>query len=194
MRHATNLHVITPEETQQTFDISELFKIQRELDKKIGYKGNDKLDMMFRALMVEIGEAWNETRAFKMWSTGFGTPKEGLLEELVDGFHFLMNIIIELDRHTLKRRLVSGFSEQYIMKKNVSNINKLFEWYMEDILCAKRAWCQYRNLSVTLTHLHKAFGIFFRLCYLYGYKFEDIVRAYKKKNEENFERQANGRR
>lgn len=192
MRHATNLHVITPEETQQTFDISELFKIQRELDKKIGYKGNDKLDMMFRALMVEIGEAWNETRAFKMWSTGFGTPKEGLLEELVDGFHFLMNIIIELDRHTLKRRLVSGFSEQYIMKKNVSNINKLFEWYMEDILCAKRAWCQYRNLSVTLTHLHKAFGIFFRLCYLYGYKFEDIVRAYKKKNEENFERQASG--
>ncbi|MGA5698450.1 dUTP diphosphatase [Bacillus bombysepticus] len=192
MRHATNLHVITPEETQQTFDISELFKIQRELDKKIGYKGNDKLDMMFRALMVEIGEAWNETRAFKMWSTGFGTPKEGLLEELVDGFHFLMNIIIELDRHTLKRRLVSGFSEQYIMKKNVSNINKLFEWYLEDILCAKRAWCQYRNLSVTLTHLHKAFGIFFRLCYLYGYKFEDIVRAYKKKNEENFERQASG--
>ncbi|HDR7203947.1 TPA: dUTP diphosphatase [Bacillus cereus] len=192
MRHATNLHVITPEETQQTFDISELFKIQRELDEKIGYKGNDKLDMMFRALMVEIGEAWNETRAFKMWSTGFGTPKEGLLEELVDGFHFLMNIIIELDRHTLKRRLVSGFSEQYIMKKNVSNINKLFEWYLEDILCAKRAWCQYRNLSVTLTHLHKAFGIFFRLCYLYGYKFEDIVRAYKKKNEENFERQASG--
>lgn len=192
MRHATNLHFITPEETQQTFNITELFEMQRELDKKIGYKGNDKLDMLFRALMVEIGEAWNETRAFKMWSTGFGTPKDGLLEELVDGFHFLMNIVIELDRHTLKRRLVSGFSEQYIMKKNVLNINKLFEWYLEDILCAKRAWCQYRNLSVTLNHLHKAFGIFFRLCYLYGYKFEDIVRSYKKKNEENFERQASG--
>ncbi|AAY60595.1 conserved hypothetical protein (plasmid) [Bacillus cereus E33L] len=147
---------------------------------------------IFRALMVEIGEAWNETRAFKMWSTGFGTPKDGLLEELVDGFHFLMNIVIELNRHTLKRKLVSNFSIQYIMKKNILNVNMLFEWYMQDILTAKRAWCQYRDLSVTLTHLHKAFGIFFRLCYLYGYKFEDVVRAYKEKNKENFVRQASG--
>nr|WP_263480667.1 dUTP diphosphatase [Bacillus thuringiensis] len=169
-----------------------MFEMQKELDKRIGYKGNDKLDMMFRALMVEIGEAWNETRAFKMWSTGFGTPKDGLLEELVDGFRFLMNIVIELDRHTLKRKLVSGFSNQYIMKKNILSVNMLFEWYMQDILTAKRAWCQYRDLNVTLTHLHKAFGIFFRLCYLYGYKFEDIVQAYKDRNKENSERQASG--
>ena len=192
MRHTSNLYVITPEETQQTFDITELFEMQRKLDKRIGYKGNDKLDMLFRALMVEIGEAWNETRSFKMWSTEFGTPKSGLLEELVDGLHFLMNIVIELNRHTLKREIVSNFSIQYIMKKNTLNVNMLFEWYMQDILTAKRAWCQYRDLNVTLTHLHKSFGIFFRLCYLYGYKFEDVVRAYKEKNKENFVRQASG--
>lgn len=192
MRHTTNLHIITKEETSQTFDISELMEMQKELDRRIGYKGNDKLDMLFRALLVEIGEAWNETRAFKMWSVGFGTPKEGLLVELVDGFHFLMNIVIELDRHTLKRRIAAMFREQYIMKKNILSVNMLFEWYMQDILTAKRAWCQYRDLNVTLTHLHKAFGIFFRLCYLYGYTYEDIVRAYKEKNKENFERQDNG--
>ncbi|WP_342761961.1 dUTP diphosphatase [Bacillus sp. BR3(2024)] len=192
MRHTTNLHIITKEETNQTFDISELIEMQKELDRRIGYKGNDKLDMLFRALLVEIGEAWNETRAFKMWSVGFGTPKDGLLVELVDGFHFLMNIVIELDRFTLKRRIVAMFREQYIMKKNVLSVNMLFEWYMQDILTAKRAWCQYRDLNVTLTHLHKAFGIFFRLCYLYGYTYEDIVRAYKEKNKENFERQDNG--
>lgn len=192
MRHMTSLHIITPEETKQTFDITDLMEMQKGLDKKIGYKGNDKLDMLFRALMVEIGEAWNETRAFKMWSIGFGTPKSGLLEELVDGFHFLMNIVIELDRHTLKRKVVSMFCEQYIMKKSVMNVNMLFEWYMQDILTAKRAWCQYRDLSVTLSHLRKAFGIFFRLCYLYGYKYEDIVLAYKDKNKENFVRQASG--
>ncbi|MFJ1140446.1 MULTISPECIES: dUTP diphosphatase, partial [Bacillus cereus group] len=72
MRHTTNLHIITKEETSQTFDISELMEMQKELDRRIGYKGNDKLDMLFRALLVEIGEAWNETRAFKMWSVGFG--------------------------------------------------------------------------------------------------------------------------
>ncbi|WP_242291368.1 dUTP diphosphatase [Bacillus cereus group sp. BfR-BA-01356] len=192
MRHVTNLHIITKEETNQTFDISELIEMQKELDRRIGYKGNDKLDMLFRALLVEIGEAWNETRAFKMWSVGFGTPKDGLLVELVDGFHFLMNIVIELDRYTLKRRIVAMFREQYIMKKNILSVNMLFEWYMQDILTAKRAWCQYRDLNVTLTHLHKAFGIFFRLCYLYGYKFEDIVQAYKDKNKENSERQAIG--
>ncbi|HGO9433315.1 TPA: dUTP diphosphatase [Bacillus cereus] len=192
MRHVTNLHIITKEETNQTFNISELIEMQKELDSRIGYKGNDKLDMLFRALLVEIGEAWNETRAFKMWSVGFGTPKDGLLVELVDGFHFLMNIVIELDRYTLKRRIVAMFREQYIMKKNVLSVNMLFEWYMQDILTAKRAWCQYRDLNVTLTHLHKAFGIFFRLCYLYGYTYEDIVRVYKEKNKENFERQDNG--
>lgn len=181
MIHVTNLHIITKEETNQTFDISELIEMQKELDRRIGYKGNDKLDMLFRALLVEIGEAWNETRAFKMWSVGFGTPKDGLLVELVDGFHFLMNIVIELDRYTLKRRIVAMFREQYIMKKNVLSVNMLFEWYMQDILTAKRAWCQYRDLNVTLTHLHKAFGIFFRLCYLYGYTYEDIVRVYKEK-------------
>ncbi|MCU4880381.1 dUTP diphosphatase [Bacillus cereus] len=192
MIHVTNLHIITKEETNQTFDISELIEMQKELDRRIGYKGNDKLDMLFRALLVVIGEAWNETRAFKMWSVGFGTPKDGLLVELVDGFHFLMNIVIELDRFTLKRRIVAMFREQYIMKKNVLSVNMLFEWYMQDILTAKRAWCQYRDLNVTLTHLHKAFGIFFRLCYLYGYTYEDIVRVYKEKNKENFERQDNG--
>lgn len=31
MRHTSNLYVITPEETQQTFDITELFEMQREL-------------------------------------------------------------------------------------------------------------------------------------------------------------------
>nr|WP_254918630.1 dUTP diphosphatase [Bacillus cereus] len=188
----SNLHIITKEETQQTFDITDLFETQRELDKRIRYKGNDKLDMLFRALMVEIGEAWNETRAFKVWSRGFGIPKNGLLEELVVGFHFLMNIVIELDRYTLKRKLVKNFREQYIMKKNITNINMLFEWYMQDILTAKRAWCQYRDLSVTLSHLHKAFGIFFRLCYLYGYKYEDIVLAYKEMNKENFVRKVSG--
>lgn len=192
MTHTSNLHIITKEETSQTFDISELMEMQRELDKRIGYKGNDKLDMLFRALLVEIGEAWNKTRAFKMWSVGFGTSKDGLLEELVDGFHFLMNIVIELDRYTLKRRIAATFREQYIMKKNILSVNMLFEWYMQDILTAKRAWCQYRDLNVTLTHLRKAFGIFFRLCYLYGYTYEDIVHAYKEKNKENFERQDNG--
>ncbi|ENQ3106023.1 dUTP diphosphatase [Bacillus cereus] len=186
------LHVITPEEKKQTFDISELFEMQKELDKRIGYKGNDKLDMLFRALIVEISEAWNETRAFKMWSTGFGIPKQGLLEELIDGFHFLMNIAIELDKGTVRRKLVESLSIQSVLRKDVTNVNMLFEWYLQDILKAKRAWCQYRDLTTTVGHLRRAFSVFFRLCYLYGYKYENIVRSYKEKNAENFERQDSG--
>ncbi|MGI2748403.1 dUTP diphosphatase [Bacillus cytotoxicus] len=192
MRHVSKLHVITKEEMEQTFDITELIEMQKELDKRIAYTGTDKLDMLFRALVVEISEAWNETRAFKMWSVEFGTPKQGLLEELIDGFHFLMNIVIELDRYTLKRRIVPHFCYQHIMKNNVSNVNLLFEWYIQDTLAAKKSWCYYKNLNVAMTRLSRAFGIFFRLCYLYGYKYEDIVRAYKEKNKENFVRQASG--
>lgn len=43
------LHTITSEEKKQNFDITELFEMQKELDKRIGYKGNDKMDMLFRA-------------------------------------------------------------------------------------------------------------------------------------------------
>lgn len=43
------LHTITSEEEKQKFDITELFEMQKELDKRIGYKGNDKMDMLFRA-------------------------------------------------------------------------------------------------------------------------------------------------
>ncbi|MEB8704730.1 dUTPase, partial [Bacillus cereus] len=39
MIHVTNLHIITKEETGQTFDISELIEMQKELDRRIGYKG-----------------------------------------------------------------------------------------------------------------------------------------------------------
>lgn len=31
MRHTTNLHIITKEETSQTFDISELMEMQKNL-------------------------------------------------------------------------------------------------------------------------------------------------------------------
>ncbi|MGQ8855352.1 dUTP diphosphatase [Bacillus sp. SRB_8] len=186
------LHTITSEEKKQNFDITELFEMQKELDKRIGYKGNDKMDMLFRALLVEISEAWNETRAFKMWSTGFGVPKNGLLEELIDGLHFLMNIVIELDKCTWRHKLIPSFSMQSIMRKDTSNVNMLFEWYMQDVLTAKRAWCQYRDLTTTMGHLRRAFGIFFRICYLYGFTYEDVIDSYKEKNAENFERQDKG--
>ncbi|MEB9728295.1 dUTPase, partial [Bacillus cereus] len=34
MRHTTNLHIITKEEKKQNFDITELFEMQKELDKR----------------------------------------------------------------------------------------------------------------------------------------------------------------
>ncbi|MFI8709966.1 dUTP diphosphatase [Bacillus sp. NPDC077411] len=189
----TTLQVITKDHLYLKFDLGHLFTMQEALDKRIAYKKTDKLDMLFRSLIIEINEAWNETRSFKFWSTKYNIPNKGaLLEELVDGLHFLMNIVIELNKHTNRRELVEKFKKQNMTRKNTSNVNLLFEWYIDDAIRAKSAWCTYGDMSRTVFHLQRMFGNLFRICYLYGFTFDDIVKAYEKKNEENFIRQDTG--
>src|SRR5579875_4105332 len=47
------------------------------------------------ALLVELGELANETRCFKFWSIKPASPKEVILEEFVDGIHFILSLGIE---------------------------------------------------------------------------------------------------
>ena len=48
------------------------------------------------ALLVEIGELANETRCFKYWSNKPASEREVILEEYVDGLHFILSIGIDL--------------------------------------------------------------------------------------------------
>jgi dimeric dUTPase (all-alpha-NTP-PPase superfamily) len=75
------------------------FEMQRELDARILKKFNiDPTDMttdyftkLITALQVEVNECCNSWRGFKFWSQNT-TSKHDVLEEYVDGLHFVLSI------------------------------------------------------------------------------------------------------
>jgi len=59
--------------------------------------GNEVLfERKVLVLLVEIGELANQTRCFKFWSKKAVLQKSVILEEFVDGVHFILSIGIEL--------------------------------------------------------------------------------------------------
>src|SRR5699024_9467835 len=59
-------------------------------------EGKDLLYEQQLAFLVELGELANETRCFKYWSVKQPSSKETILEEYVDGLHFILTIGITL--------------------------------------------------------------------------------------------------
>lgn len=185
------LHKITEDELNTRFDLKELFKMQKALDKRINYNSEDRIELKFFSLHIEVNEAWNETKSFKFWSTKFKTPdRDKLLKELVDGLHFLLSIVLDLNQSTRRKDKVKHFRYIQMQTRNIYSINRLFEMWSTAVFKAKKKWVVYRIFPEK--DLKDMFGIFFRISYLYGFEYKDIVKAYKDKNEENFDRQENG--
>ena len=81
-------------------ETKKLYKIQDTLDRRI-FENHDvtREDTTIRrilALLVEVGELANETRCFKFWSSKDPSEKAVILEEYVDGIHFLLSLGIDL--------------------------------------------------------------------------------------------------
>ena len=51
-------------------------------------------DERFLALLVEIGELANATRAFKYWSLKPAEERARLLDEYADGLHFFLSLAL----------------------------------------------------------------------------------------------------
>lgn len=77
-----------------------LFLIQKGLDDRIrqehGLIGRDLIADKVLALQVELAELANETRCFKYWSKKPPADRDVILEEYVDGLHFVISLGIEL--------------------------------------------------------------------------------------------------
>ncbi|OQP08284.1 dUTP diphosphatase, partial [Geobacillus thermoleovorans] len=72
--------------------LQKLFEAQRELDEhidKIHPREKTRLEEKILALQTELGEIANEWRQFKFWSNDREPRTERLLEEYVDGLHFV---------------------------------------------------------------------------------------------------------
>ena len=81
-------------------ETKKLYEIQDTLDRRI-FENHDvtREDTTIRrilALLVEVGELANETRCFKFWSSKAPSEKAVILEEYVDGIHFLLSLGIDL--------------------------------------------------------------------------------------------------
>ncbi len=82
--------------------------MQQALDSHIEEKHQLQNEDLFTrktlALLVEIGELANETRCFKFWSVKPASEKQVVLEEFVDGIHFILSLGIECGFHQKKLR------------------------------------------------------------------------------------------
>lgn len=158
-------------------EFKQLFEMQRALDQFIEEAQNVQKDVFEEkglALLVELSELANETRCFKFWSTKGPSEREVILEEFVDSIHFMLSLgnmrgflLTEWPNLPQKRELTPLFIE--LTQVVLTFINEQTEGSY------KALWNNYSVLAYNL-----------------GFTVEDILKAYKDKNEKNYERQRSG--
>lgn len=159
--------------------LEKLFTMQQALDKHIEEKhelGNEDLfNRKVLALLVEISELANETRCFKFWSVKPSSEKQVILEEFVDGIHFILSLGIECDFH----------KDSFTIKSEPSifNVTEQFLVINEKVSLFQK--------SKTISDYIAVFEAYLQLGVLLGITNEEMEQAYFRKNEVNYQRQQN---
>lgn len=160
--------------------LNDIVEMQKVLDGRIltSFNKTSKETVLNRilAMMVELGELANETRCFKYWSKKGPAEREVILEEYVDGIHFIVSLGNEIN---------FNFSEQEIFGV------KAFDTEMTQsfITIFKRVCEISENLNDS--NFEILFKDYISLGYQLGFSKEDIFGAYESKNKVNHERQEN---
>lgn len=159
--------------------LEKLFLMQRALDQHIeekhGLEDENLFDRKILALLVEVSELANETRCFKFWSMKPSSDKQIILEEYVDGIHFILSLGIECGFHELPLSIKVqsadvNMTEQFLMiNENVSVFQK----------------------SKAVTDYVSLFEAYLQLGELLGITYTEMEQAYFRKNEVNYQRQQN---
>jgi len=164
-------------ERDNFLEFKELFSMQKELDAFIENNRDINRDVFIEkglSLTIELAELANETRCFKYWSSKGPSERNILLEEFVDSIHFLLSLGNE-----------KGFTldEWPIIHEEV-DLTRCFLKTQKEILSfihspeVDKYRMVWQNYSV--------------LAYNLGFSIEDVLSAYKIKNEKNYERQRTG--
>lgn len=155
----------------------ELFQTQLQLDRYI--EANHKLEEadLFEnkvlALLVEVGELANETRCFKFWSQKPASPEGVILEEYVDGLHFMLSLGLEKDLRYEKQSI-----------ERVVDLTEGFHQVYENIIKFKSVPDKQNFQQMFSTFLSLGAGL--------GFSEKAIQSAYHKKNARNHQRQDEG--
>jgi dimeric dUTPase (all-alpha-NTP-PPase superfamily) len=171
-------------------NLEKLFQMQKELGKVglFNYRGADRFNKLILALLVELGECANEWRGFKFWSvnqlphtSAVRTPcmmeedKEyynPLLEEYVDGLHFVLECGIECN---ISHKIIT---EAVVFDNTLDAFITVFNYVTT---------FQY-DQSYYIDMLENYLGLGKSL----GFTWEQIEQAYYAKNEINHQRQETG--
>jgi dimeric dUTPase (all-alpha-NTP-PPase superfamily) len=159
--------------------LDKLFQMQKSLDSYIEGKhqlqNEDLFDRKVLALLVEIGELANETRCFKFWSIKPSSEREVILEEFVDGIHFILSLGIEC-----------GFDELPLEVSNIPSLLTITEQFIH-IYDRVGIFKKSRELNDFMMVLE----LYLQLAALLGITYEEMEQAYIQKNEVNYNRQHN---
>ncbi|MGG0720230.1 dUTP diphosphatase [Robertmurraya massiliosenegalensis] len=161
-------------------ELKEIFAMQQGLDRHIEQKhqldDEDLFDRKTLALLVEVGELANETRCFKFWSLKEPSARSVILEEFVDGIHFIVSLGIEC-----------GFKEIEEISAHKLNEHNLTEQFLK----VYESVHMFRATK-TLAAYKEMFEHYLWLAALLGFSDSEIKEAYISKNEVNYKRQQEG--
>lgn len=161
-------------------DLRTLYAMQDRLNKRIRAEHHLESDNLLTeqivALEVELGELANETRCFKYWSQKPPAPREVILEEYVDGLHFILSLGIELGFHEREIQFAYEQEEASLVEQFQIVFDKITELNQE------RNFKTYEELFSSFMHLGK----------LLGFEKKEITEAYFEKNKVNHQRQDEG--
>lgn len=161
-------------------NLTKLFNMQKSLDRYIE-EGNhlqheDLFDRKILALLVEVGELANETRSFKFWSKKGPSEKTVILEEYVDGLHFILSIGLE-----------KGLEQEMELDSKGIEVDTVTGQFLEVFESIQ----QFRQKK-SLDAYKELFLQYITLGDMLGFSMEEVEQAYFNKNEVNYKRQQEG--
>jgi dimeric dUTPase (all-alpha-NTP-PPase superfamily) len=160
-------------------DYIKLKEEQKVLDQYILDKHNlDESDTIVDRILsfqVELGELANETRCFKYWSIKPASEKSVILEEFVDGLHFLLSLSntfgFTLQSEKEENEFTTSLTDQFIDLYGLSSLMRL---ELDKDLFSE-VFSRYMNIAYTL-----------------GFSDDEIIESYMDKNALNHRRQDSG--
>jgi dimeric dUTPase (all-alpha-NTP-PPase superfamily) len=185
-------------------NLDKLFELQKGLMERIEQEhptqvGEDRFNKKILALLVEVGECANEWRGFKYWSNDqeprtthrifehgirlnrVNNPINPLLEEYVDGLHFVLELGIYEGYEVEDFRYVHGANYDLYTDSDTNqqfiNIYSSIVAFQED-----RVLEAYEELLL----------YFIGLGAVLNFTWQQVEKAYLEKNEINHSRQENG--
>ena len=126
----------------------------------------------FLALIVEIAEFANERRSFKYWSSKPASSKKILLEEYIDGLHFIVSIA-----NSLNLKII----DLVVTQQKYDNLNLAFL----DLLAVTLKLLAQKSLVV----INQWFNIYYSIAKMCDFSDTDIFECYLNKNQINHLRQ-----